>query len=69
VAPPGTDIAEDQKRGGAGVPTFPAIRTTGFFTDGMEIEPFHRLFDVQIVRTGFGFNFEPGRKAEAADVI
>jgi hypothetical protein len=69
VAPPGADIAEDQKGGGAGVPTFPAIRTAGLFADGVEIEPHHRLFDVQIVRTGFGFDFEPGWETRTADVI
>jgi hypothetical protein len=69
MAPSGTDVAQDQERSGAGVPTFPAIRTARFFANGMEIQPFHRLFDVQIVRTGSGFNFEPGWEAQTADVI
>ena len=63
MATSGTDVAQDEKRGGAGVPAFPPVRAARFFADGMELEPVHRLFDLEIVRTGLGFHLEPGRKS------
>ena len=63
VASPGADVAQDEERRGARVPTFPSIRTASFFADGMELEPVHRLLDVEVVRTGFRVDFEPGGEA------
>lgn len=63
VAAPGTDVTQDQEGGGAGVPTFPSIGAAGFFANGVELEPVHRLLDFEIVRTGLGLDLEPGRQA------
>lgn len=62
MAPPGADVAQDEERCGACVPTFPSIRTARFFANGMEIEPIHRLFDVEVVWAGFRLDFEPRRQ-------
>ena len=62
------DIAEDEEGRSAGVPAFPSIGTAGFFADSVKLEPIHRLFEVEIVRAGLGFNLEPGWEApERAD--
>lgn len=62
VATPGTDIAQNQKRCRAGVPTFPPVRTTRFFADSVELEPLHGLLDIEIIWTSLGLDFKPGWK-------
>ncbi len=63
MATSGADVAQDEERRGARVPTFPSVGAARFFADSMELESVHRLFDVEIVRTGFRLDFEPGGKA------
>ena len=65
VTASGADIAENQERRGSGIPTFPPVRTTSLFADRVQLEPFHGLFDIEIVRTGSSSDFEPGRKAQS----
>ena len=67
VAAPGTDIAKNQERCRAGIPTFPSVRTTSLFADRMELEPLHGLLDIEIIRAGPRADFEPRRKTRAAD--
>src|SRR4029079_14499455 len=67
VAASRADIAKNQEGSGARVPTFPRIRAAGFFTNGMELEPVHRLFEVEIIRPGFRCDFEPSRETRTAD--
>jgi hypothetical protein len=62
MATSGADVAQDEKSRGACIPTFPSVRATRFFANGMELEPVHRLLDVEVVWTGFRFDFEPRRK-------
>ena len=63
VTPPRTDVAQDQKRGGAGIPTLPPIRTAAFLTNRVKLEAIDGLLDVEVVRTGPGFDAEPRRQA------
>ena len=63
MAASGADVSQDEERRGARVPTFPSIWAARFLTNSMELEPIHGLLDVEIVRTGFRLDFEPGRKA------
>lgn len=67
MTPSGANVAEDQKGGRARVPAFPAIGTAGFFADRMQLEPFHRLLDVEIVLAGLGLHLEPGWEPGTAD--
>ena len=62
VAPSRADIAKNQERGGAGVPAFPSVGTTGLFTDGVEFQAVDGVLDVQVIRAGFRLDLEPGRK-------
>lgn len=59
----GADVPQDEKGRGPGVPTFPSIRAARFLANGMELEPVHRLLDVEVVRTSRRMDFEPGRQA------
>ena len=63
VASSRADIAENQKRRRARIPTFPHIRTTRFLTDRVQLEPIHGLANVVIIRTGLQLHLEPGRQA------
>ena len=63
VTAPGADVTEYKEGSGARVPTFPSIGTAGFFANGVELEPVHRLLDVEIVRAGLCVDLEPGWQA------
>src|SRR4029079_2891499 len=62
VASSGGDLAENQKCGGSGVPAFPPVGTTGFFTDGVELQAVDGVLDVQIIGTGLRLYSEPARE-------
>jgi hypothetical protein len=68
VAPPGADIAKNEERRRAGIPTFPPIRATGLLTDGVKIKLFERLLDFEIIRTGSRINLKPGREPRLAGI-
>ena len=63
VASPGADVTQDQEGCGTGIPAFPAIGAAGFFANGVELEPVHRLFDLEIVRAGLCVDFKPSGQA------
>jgi hypothetical protein len=66
VTAPGADVAENKERRGAGIPTFPPVRTAGFFADRVELKPLHGVFDIEIIGTSLGPDLEPGGKAGSA---
>ena len=61
----GADMAENQKRGRTGIPTFPSIRTTSFLTNRVEPKSLDGLLNVEIIGTGLRIDFEPEREARS----
>ena len=63
LAAPGADVAQNQERRRACIPTFPDIRTASLFTDGVELEPVHSPANLLVVGPCLQANLEPGRQS------
>jgi hypothetical protein len=65
MATPGANISKDEKRGRPIIPTFPYIRATSFFTNGMQAMRIHQLTDFLVMGSRPETDFEPGREVSS----
>jgi hypothetical protein len=63
---PGADISKYQKCGGPIIPTFPYVRTSSFFTNGMQAMSIHELMEFLVMGASPQTYFKPGWKGVSA---
>jgi hypothetical protein len=63
---PGAHVPKNEKCGRPIIPTLPYIRTSSFFTNGMQAMGIHQLTDFLVMRAWSEADFKPGRKVFSA---
>jgi hypothetical protein len=69
MAPPGANISQDEERGRPIIPTFPDIRTSSLFANGMQAMRIHQLTDFLVMGTWSETDLKPGWEGFSAGGI